>query len=55
LPLTVKLAEHHLLGDPVAVEGPLREEARAALRGILEDPGEESERDIKGLPRSPGP
>ncbi|MEU7800845.1 CGNR zinc finger domain-containing protein [Micromonospora arborensis] len=39
------LAEHGLAGDPGSVEVPLRQ-ARSALRGVLEQPGEEAERGI---------
>jgi predicted RNA-binding Zn ribbon-like protein len=42
------LAEHRLPGDPAAVEAPLRE-ARAALRRVLEEPGEPAERDINKI------
>lgn len=39
------LAEHQLPGDPAAVEAPLKQ-ARAALRRVLEEPGEPAEQDI---------
>jgi predicted RNA-binding Zn ribbon-like protein len=42
------LAEHRLPGDPAAVDAPLRQ-ARAALRRILEQPGEPAERDVNTI------
>ncbi|MBG0566033.1 CGNR zinc finger domain-containing protein [Actinoplanes aureus] len=39
------LAEHRLSGDLPAAQAPLRQ-ARAALRRVLEDPGETAEHDI---------
>ena len=42
------LAEHHLEGDPAAVETPLRE-TRSALRRVLEQPDEAAERGINAI------
>ncbi|MEU4528580.1 CGNR zinc finger domain-containing protein [Micromonospora ureilytica] len=42
------LAEHHLEGDPAAVEPSLRE-ARSALRRVLERPDEDAERGINAI------
>ncbi|MEH1164103.1 CGNR zinc finger domain-containing protein [Micromonospora sp. CPCC 205539] len=42
------LAEHRLAGDPTSVEAPLRQ-ARSALRGVLEQPGEDAERGINAI------
>ncbi|MGW4463897.1 CGNR zinc finger domain-containing protein [Micromonospora sp. NPDC004704] len=42
------LTEHGLPGDPASVEAPLRR-ARTALRGILEHPGEQAEREINAI------
>lgn len=42
------LAEHRLVGDPTSVEGPLRQ-ARSALRHVLEQPGEDAEREINAI------
>ncbi|MEU1678127.1 CGNR zinc finger domain-containing protein [Micromonospora zamorensis] len=42
------LAEHRLPGEPASVEVPLRE-ARAALRRVLEQPGEDAERAVNAI------
>ncbi|MEU8391161.1 CGNR zinc finger domain-containing protein [Micromonospora sp. NPDC048842] len=42
------LAEHHLEGDPAAVETPLRE-TRSALRRVLEQPDEAAEQGVNAI------